>query len=78
MNLQPPDPPEEDEGERWERHLLEVEAENARLHEMFLCCANELGLPVEADAPKVVEAIHALQLENGRLRGMLAELEHKP
>lgn len=31
MNFQPPDPPEEDEGDRWERHLLAVEAENVAL-----------------------------------------------
>lgn len=35
MNLQPPDPPEEDEGERWERHLAEVEAENVKLRKLL-------------------------------------------
>lgn len=50
-----------------------LEVAHASLRETVLCSAHELGLPVDAGAQQVVAAIHALQVNNAKLRKLLAE-----
>ena len=53
----------------------QLEAEHVGLLETVLCGANELGLPAEAGAQQVVDALHALQAEKGRLTKQVAVLQ---
>lgn len=66
MNLQPPDPPEEDEGERWERHLLAVETENAQMKKRLFTVDIVHG-------PKAEMRWEALMAENAKLRQIIIE-----
>lgn len=83
MNFQPPDPPEEDEGDRWERHLLAVEAENAKLRQIISECATACGAAVSVEC-----SIEFMQLLPGEITLMktlcdnrgkrLAVMEQRP
>lgn len=83
MNFQPPDPPEEDEGERWERHLLSVEAENAKLRQIISECATACGAAVSVECS--IEFMALLPGEIALLKKLcdgrgkrLAEMEQRP